>query len=111
MAETLTLKYKSATGRGLTDENLMFLAEKAFRTPNPDPNQLLAWAQFCKEPLTDRNFTFWEWYYAVMKLTKEHLRQPWCDGLVKYILVDYIYFYNFVDLLWVLCAKRMLRTC
>lgn len=82
VAETLTLKFKSATGRALTEENLMFLAEKAFRTPNPDPNQLLTWAQFCKEPLSERNFTFWEWFYAVMKLTKEHLRQPWCDGYV-----------------------------
>ena len=36
--------------------------------------------QFCKEPLPDRSFTFWEWFYAVMKLTKEDLRGLWIDG-------------------------------
>lgn len=31
MAETLNMKFLSATGRGLSQENLAFLAEKAFR--------------------------------------------------------------------------------
>lgn len=43
---------------------------------------MLTWGQFCKEPLTERNFTFWEWFYAVMKLTREHLRGPWIDGYI-----------------------------
>ena len=43
---------------------------------------MLSWSQFCKEPLPERNFTFWEWFYAVMKLTREHLRGPWIDGWV-----------------------------
>lgn len=81
VAETLSLKFRAATGRPLTDDNLRFLAEKAFRASSGDFNtQMLSWAQFCKEPLTDRNFTFWEWFYAVMKLTREHLRGPWVDG-------------------------------
>lgn len=42
----------------------------------------LSWSQFCKEPLAERNFTFWEWFYAVMKLTREHLRGPWFDGAI-----------------------------
>ena len=83
VAEALNVKFRSATGRSLTDDNLRFLGEKAFRatSANPDISQgLLTWAQFCKEPLADRNFTFWEWFYAVMKLTREHLRGPWVDG-------------------------------
>lgn len=31
-------------------------------------NMLLSWSQFCKEPLSERNFTFWEWFFAVMKV-------------------------------------------
>lgn len=31
VAEALNVKFKNATGRALTDENLRFLAEKAFR--------------------------------------------------------------------------------
>jgi len=42
----------------------------------------LTWSLFCKEPLPDRNFTFWEWFFAVMKLTKDHLKGPWADGSI-----------------------------
>uniref|UniRef100_V5G239 Signal transducer and activator of transcription n=1 Tax=Anoplophora glabripennis TaxID=217634 RepID=V5G239_ANOGL len=83
VAETLSLKFRAATGRPLTDDNLKFLAEKAFRSNfNDTTNALLSWAQFCKEPLSERNFTFWEWFYAIMKLTREHLRGPWVDGAI-----------------------------
>ncbi|XP_043290168.1 signal transducer and activator of transcription 5B [Venturia canescens] len=111
VAEALNVKFRSATGRALVEDNLRFLAEKAFRAgcggnacpsiaggatgnssvaaPNSVANNpaeqdysnvLLSWAQFCKEPLPERNFTFWEWFYAVMKLTREHLKGPWMDG-------------------------------
>ncbi|XP_014484889.1 PREDICTED: signal transducer and activator of transcription 5B isoform X2 [Dinoponera quadriceps] len=86
VAEALNVKFHSATGRSLTEENQRFLAEKAFRGSNSNgqdySNMLLSWAQFCKEPLPERNFTFWEWFYAVMKLTREHLRGPWSDGVI-----------------------------
>lgn len=81
VAETLSLKFRAATGRPLTEENLRFLADKAFRgNYNESTNPMLSWAQFCKEPLSERNFTFWEWFFAIMKLTREHLRGPWVDG-------------------------------
>ncbi len=41
----------------------------------------MSWSQFCKEPLPDRSFTFWDWFHAVMKLTKEDLRGLWIDRL------------------------------
>ncbi|KAL1490502.1 hypothetical protein ABEB36_013184 [Hypothenemus hampei] len=83
MKETLSQKFKHATGRRLTEENLRFLADKAFRgNYNESANSMLSWAQFCKEPLSERNFTFWEWFFAIMKLTREHLRGPWVDGAI-----------------------------
>ncbi|XP_050693053.1 signal transducer and activator of transcription 5B-like isoform X3 [Eriocheir sinensis] len=84
VADMLDAKFKSATGRGLTEDNLKFLAGKAFRSPQIQDftNMMLSWSQFCKEPLSERNFTFWEWFFAVMKVTKEHLRQPWNDGSI-----------------------------
>ncbi|XP_076677869.1 signal transducer and transcription activator Stat92E isoform X2 [Andrena cerasifolii] len=85
-AEALNVKFRSATGRSLTEDNLRFLAEKVFRGGNASGQDysglMLSWAQFCKEPLPERNFTFWEWFYAVMKLTREHLRGPWIDGYI-----------------------------
>ena len=57
------MKFKASCGRGLTDENLRFLASKAFRHPNPMSyvntdfsNLLISWSQFCKEPLPDRRY-------------------------------------------------------
>lgn len=40
------------------------------------------WSQFCKETLPDRTFTFWDWFYAIMKLTRDQLRGPWTEGLI-----------------------------
>ncbi|XP_026679508.1 signal transducer and activator of transcription 5B isoform X2 [Diaphorina citri] len=81
IADVLMMKFESATGRTLDAENLNFLAEKAFRAECADySNMLLNWSQFCKEPLPDRSFTFWDWFYAVMKLTREHLKNVWTDG-------------------------------
>ncbi|VVC45316.1 p53-like transcription factor, DNA-binding,STAT transcription factor, DNA-binding, subdomain,STAT [Cinara cedri] len=83
IAEALNVKFSAATGRGLSEESLTFLAEKALRMQNMDCNQMvLSWSQFCKEPLPQRTFTFWEWFYAVMKITREHLRGPWTDGAI-----------------------------
>jgi signal transducer and activator of transcription 5B len=85
LAEALNMKFKSSTGRALTQDNLHFLCEKVFKVslPSPIPNDLLvSWSQFCKEPLPERTFTFWEWYYAAMKLTREHLRGPWNDNSI-----------------------------
>ncbi|KAI5740647.1 hypothetical protein M8J76_005819 [Diaphorina citri] len=66
IADVLMMKFESATGR---------TAECADYS-----NMLLNWSQFCKEPLPDRSFTFWDWFYAVMKLTREHLKNVWTDG-------------------------------
>ncbi|KAL5244355.1 hypothetical protein ACI65C_011765 [Semiaphis heraclei] len=83
VAEALNMKFSAVTGRGLSEESLMFLAEKALRTQNVDfNNMVISWSQFCKEPLPQRSFTFWEWFYSVMKLTKEHLKGPWMDGAI-----------------------------
>ncbi|XP_037029300.1 signal transducer and activator of transcription 5A-like isoform X2 [Bradysia coprophila] len=84
MVSALNMKFTCQTGRGLTAENLYYLCEKAFRTTvNFDPNDRpISWSQFCKEPLPERTFTFWDWFYAVMKLTRDQLRGPWTEGLI-----------------------------
>ncbi|KAF2355356.1 STAT transcription factor protein interaction [Trinorchestia longiramus] len=104
VADMLDTKFKSVTGRGLTHDNLQYLAGKAFRSVpagkafrsvpadkayrNPDlPDYSglnLSWAQFCKEPLAlqDRNFTFWDWFFQVMKVTREHLKPLWINGSI-----------------------------
>ncbi|KAL3836539.1 hypothetical protein ACJMK2_021963 [Sinanodonta woodiana] len=81
VAEMLNTKFCSMTGRPLSTENISYLTQKLFGTDDPSPKTIL-WSQFNKESLPGRNFTFWEWFYAIMKLTKEHLRNQWSDGLI-----------------------------
>ncbi|KAJ0169474.1 hypothetical protein K1T71_000778 [Dendrolimus kikuchii] len=87
LAETLAVKFSSATGGSLSEDNLRFLAEKIFRTNLPlntmELNAMcVSWTQFCKDALPDRNFTFWEWFYMVVKVTRDYLRTLWCDRLI-----------------------------
>nr|WHM28124.1 signal transducer and activator of transcription 5B [Ostrinia furnacalis] len=88
LAETLRIKFYSATSGGdLSEDNLRFLAEKIFRTSLPmnllELNAMMvSWTQFCKDALPERNFTFWEWFYMVVKVTRDYLRTLWCDGLI-----------------------------
>jgi len=35
-----------------------------------------------QEPLHGRNFTFWEWFYSILKLTKDWLQGQWKDRLI-----------------------------
>ena len=85
----LNMKWTHACGSNLTDENLYYLACKAFRNNNlpqnlDDINQLvLTWPLFCKDALPDRNFTFWEWFYRILILTQTHMQKLWMEGFVK----------------------------
>lgn len=33
--------------------------------------------ELCKQNLDGRNFTFWEWFFAIRKLTHDHLLELW----------------------------------
>ncbi|XP_034659878.1 signal transducer and transcription activator isoform X3 [Drosophila subobscura] len=74
LSVALNTKFGSSTQRALTRDNLDFLYEKLQRDERSD---YITWNQFCKEPLPDRPFTFWEWFFAIMKLTKDHLMGMW----------------------------------
>ncbi|XP_054732555.1 signal transducer and transcription activator-like [Anastrepha obliqua] len=82
LSVALNTKFGSATGRNLTEDNLNFLYEKLFRNEAGEHAEFITWAQFCKEPLLDRSFTFWDWFFAIMKLTKDHLLNLWKEGLI-----------------------------
>ena len=82
------MKWSHACGSGLTEENLYYLACKAFRNNNlpADTEKIndlvLSWPLFCKEALPDRNFTFWEWFYRILILTQTHMQKLWMEGYV-----------------------------
>ncbi|XP_059170023.1 signal transducer and activator of transcription 5B-like isoform X2 [Physella acuta] len=81
LADQLNMKFMSHTGKGLSETNLSYIASKLFN--NKDPNSsFVTWAQFNKDTLPGRSFTFWEWFYAIQKLTKEHLKDLWTDEAI-----------------------------
>lgn len=81
LADVLNMKFKSWTGKGLSDTNLSYIASKLFG--NRDPTErMVTWTQFNKDPLPNRAFTFWEWFYTIQKLTREHLKDLWVDEAI-----------------------------
>uniref|UniRef100_A0A3B4GZT8 Signal transducer and activator of transcription n=1 Tax=Pundamilia nyererei TaxID=303518 RepID=A0A3B4GZT8_9CICH len=87
MYNTLNSKFTSEVGtqHNLDQYNQHFLAQKVFDKPdfNEDfSNMMVSWAQFNKEVLPGRPFTFWQWFEGVMELTKKHLKTYWSEGLI-----------------------------
>uniref|UniRef100_A0A669ET69 Signal transducer and activator of transcription 6, interleukin-4 induced n=1 Tax=Oreochromis niloticus TaxID=8128 RepID=A0A669ET69_ORENI len=87
MYTTLNSKFTSEVGtqHNLDQYNQHFLAQKVFDKPdfNEDfSNMMVSWAQFNKEVLPGRPFTFWQWFEGVMELTKKHLKSYWSEGLI-----------------------------
>lgn len=85
LGEALSIKFSSIAGRQLTSNNLQFLYEKLLRINASVPlneHYEITWTQFSKENLPGCNFTFWDWFFDVMKLTRMHLKALWSDGLI-----------------------------
>uniref|UniRef100_H2ZZY7 Signal transducer and activator of transcription n=1 Tax=Latimeria chalumnae TaxID=7897 RepID=H2ZZY7_LATCH len=88
LCEALNMKFKAEvqSNRGLSDENFVFLAQKAFSSSSIHPedysSMTIPWSQFNRESLPSRNFTFWQWFDGVMELTKKHLKPHWNDGAI-----------------------------
>ncbi|XP_056152645.1 signal transducer and activator of transcription 5B-like isoform X2 [Lampris incognitus] len=88
LCEALDMKYKAEmhSGRGLSEDNLVFLAQKAFSSSSNNPedyrSMTISWAQFNRESLPGRNFTFWQWFDGVVELMKKHLKPHWNDGAI-----------------------------
>lgn len=88
LCEALNMKFKAEmqSNRGLSDENLVFLAQKAFNSTNMNAedyrSMTMTWSQFNRESLQGRNFTFWQWFDGVIELMKKHLKAHWNDGAI-----------------------------
>ncbi|XP_043822854.1 signal transducer and activator of transcription 6 isoform X1 [Dromiciops gliroides] len=88
MCETLNLKFMAEVGtsQGLLPEHFLFLAQKIFNDNSLNmetfQNRSVSWAQFNKEILLGRGFTFWQWFDGVLDLTKRCLRSYWSDRLI-----------------------------
>jgi signal transducer and activator of transcription 5B len=88
VGNALNMKWTHTCGSPLTEDNLYYLACKAFRNNNLPRNMeeinglVLSWPLFCKEALPDRTFTFWEWFHRILLLTQTHMQKLWMEGYV-----------------------------
>eukprot|EP00050_Salpingoeca_kvevrii_P015051 m.43100 g.43100 ORF g.43100 m.43100 type:complete len:761 (-) comp6134_c0_seq2:819-3101(-) len=78
LAPVLNAYFSASNRLPLSDQNLEFMAQKLLR----DGSGLVTWQSFNKESLPGRNFTFWEWFYGIVDLTRKHLSGPWSDGSI-----------------------------
>lgn len=83
LSEALYLNCFAETKRGFTDSNRYFLYEKFFPNHNMIPEAEISWTKFCKDELPGFPFTFWQWFYKIMKLIKERLLEPWNADLIE----------------------------
>ncbi|XP_065515557.1 signal transducer and activator of transcription 6 isoform X3 [Lathamus discolor] len=88
MCDTLNLKFMAEvqTTKGLLKEHYFFLAQKIFNDYSASledfQSRSVSWAQFNKEILPSRGFTFWQWFDGVLDLTKRCLKSYWSDRLI-----------------------------
>ncbi|KAK2166934.1 hypothetical protein LSH36_33g03003 [Paralvinella palmiformis] len=82
LAQALNTKFASNCGIGLDAQHLSYLASKIFGPHDDYSTHMVSWAHFNREPLHMRNFTFWEYFYSVFKLTKDWLHGPWKERLI-----------------------------
>uniref|UniRef100_A0A8C2W181 Signal transducer and activator of transcription n=1 Tax=Chinchilla lanigera TaxID=34839 RepID=A0A8C2W181_CHILA len=88
LCEALNMKFKAEvqSARGLTKENLVFLAQKLFSSGSGHledySGMSVSWSQFNRENLPGWNYTFWQWFDGVMEVLKRHHKPHWNDGAI-----------------------------
>nr|XP_003478825.3 LOW QUALITY PROTEIN: signal transducer and activator of transcription 1-alpha/beta [Cavia porcellus] len=81
LSEVLSWQFSSVTKRGLNVDQLSMLGEKLLG-PNAAQDGLIPWTRFCKENISDKNFSFWLWIESILELIKKHLLSLWNDGCI-----------------------------
>uniref|UniRef100_A0A5F9CKN5 Signal transducer and activator of transcription n=1 Tax=Oryctolagus cuniculus TaxID=9986 RepID=A0A5F9CKN5_RABIT len=81
LSEVLSWQFSSVTKRGLNGDQLSMLGEKLLG-PNAGLDGLIPWTRFCKENISDKNFSFWLWIENILELIKKHLLCLWNDGCI-----------------------------
>ncbi|XP_027206122.2 signal transducer and activator of transcription 5A-like [Dermatophagoides pteronyssinus] len=85
LAQVLSRQFYDHTRRHLSEDNMHFLAEKISGHEVDKQNFfniMVPWTKFSKDLLPEQNFTFWDWFYNILQLTREHLAELWADGLI-----------------------------
>lgn len=83
--EAIDYKWQSEcrTKVGMKKRARDYLASKIFGRAVPD-NQDFCWRQLNRDNLPGHTFTFWQWFYSVLELTKSRYVQPhWNSATIE----------------------------
>lgn len=82
--EVMNALFKGNTKRPLTEDNLHFLAMKAFKTYDELNFNALCISQkrIFKDKMPGCEFPFWKWFMACLNSVKDHIRCEWKEGLI-----------------------------
>lgn len=70
------------TGKSLTKANMKHLYDRFFGPKNHNTKQLVRWSMFAVDRVVGQNFTFWEWFNGIVKLTKHFLKPLWVSDRI-----------------------------
>ena len=82
------MKWRShcRTARGLSGDNIHFLGCKLFQNSNLTREEMYSLpvtrCKLFRDNLPNRNFSFWEWFYNLMKITEKYTHDSWCAGYI-----------------------------
>ncbi|VIO87448.1 Uncharacterized protein BM_BM6729 [Brugia malayi] len=82
LGQVLRHKFAISTGaeRAISDSDLCYMAEK-LKVSADEERKLITLHRFAKQNLRDDvNFSFWEWFFAIMQLIKHKLLKFWDEG-------------------------------
>lgn len=82
LGKVLSSKFEINCRKPLSKQNLSYLASKIARSRVDSDQILVSWNQFAKESLPGKQFTFWEWFHSILKLTKDHLIKLWSANCI-----------------------------
>lgn len=83
LAQVLSKLFFDYSKRHLSEENIHFLAEKIIGYEIEKQqyyNTFVSLTKFSKDLLPEQSFSFWDWFYNILQLTREHLSDIWADG-------------------------------
>eukprot|EP00127_Corallochytrium_limacisporum_P005000 Clim_evm23s196 gene=Clim_evmTU23s196 len=78
LAAALSKHFARINGGEIEPDGLNYLGQKV----GVGSDYICTWHKFNKEPLQNRNFTFWEWFYGIEEVVKRHLVATWKAGLI-----------------------------
>jgi hypothetical protein len=85
-ATMLSALFLQNTGRGLTPEQLNYLARLVFkqkRDLDSYDDKTVSEKQIIRDKMSrSGDFSFWKWVWANMNLVKKHVQKEWIDGLI-----------------------------